>query len=131
MGAASNLVLGGSGLIGKELQKQLKSRGEQVINLDLKEGTDLRSSSLEEYAGVDFIWFLAWDSGGAKYIGNQKNFADIYRNNTRLCNNIFSFIEKYNKPFLFTSSQLAASDTPYGLTKLYAEKWGSLLGGKM
>lgn len=131
MGITTNLILGGSGLIGKELQKQLLRLGEEVINLDIKEGVDLRSYSLEKYKETDYIWFLAWDSGGAKYLTNKNNFLNIYKNNTSLFTNIFSFIEKYNKPFLFTSSQLAATDTPYGLTKLYAEKWTELLGGKI
>ncbi len=131
MGTTSNLILGGSGLVGKELQKQLRQDGEQVINLDIKEGIDLRTYSMEEYADIDYVWFLAWDSGGAKYLTNEKNFLNIYKNNVQLCNTIFSFIEKYNKPFLFTSSQLAASDNPYGLTKLFGEKWGTLLGGKI
>src|SRR5689334_12501197 len=112
MGATTNLVLGGSGLIGKELRRQLSHLGEQVINLDIKEGFDLRNQSLEEYAYVDYVWFLAWDSGGAKFLTNEKNFINIYRNSTAICNTVFSFIEKYNKSFLFTSSQLASSDTP-------------------
>jgi nucleoside-diphosphate-sugar epimerase len=131
MGTKTNLVLGGSGLIGKALQKQLLLKGEQVINLDIREGIDLRSYSLNEHADVDYIWFLAWDSGGAKYISNEKNYLDIYKNNVQLCANVFSFLEKYNKPFLFTSSQLAATDNPYGFTKLLGEKWGKLLGGKI
>lgn len=126
-----NLVLGGSGLVGKELQKQLAQIGEQIINLDIKEGTDLRTFSLEKYSDVDYVWFLAWDSGGAKYLTNEANFLNIYKNNIQLCNTIFSFIEKHNKPFLFTSSQLAATDNPYGFTKLMGEKWGELLGGKI
>lgn len=131
MGTTSNLILGGAGLIGKELQKQLRQNGEKIINLDIKVGTDLRNYSLEEYAGVDYVWFLAWDSGGAKYLTNEKNFLDIYKNNNQLCDNIYSFVEKHRKPFLFTSSQLAAGESPYGLTKLLGEKWGDLLGGKI
>jgi nucleoside-diphosphate-sugar epimerase len=131
MGVKTSLILGGSGLIGKELHKRLILNGEQAVNLDIKEGTDLRTSSLEKYADVDYVWFLAWDSGGAKYLANEKNFLNIYKNNLQLCNAIFSFIEKYNKPFLFTSSQLAASDTPYGISKLLGEEWGKLLGGKI
>lgn len=131
MGTISNLVLGGSGLIGKELQEELVKNGEQVINLDIKEGVDLRTFSLEKYSTVDYVWFLAWDSGGAKYLTNEKNFLNIYKNNIQLCNNIFSFLEKHNKPFLFTSSQLAATDNPYGFTKLLGEEWGKLLSGKI
>ncbi len=131
MGTTSNLILGGSGLIGLELQSQLKKLGEDVINLDLKDGFDLRKLSLAEFSNVDYVWFLAWDSGGAKYLSNEKNFLDIYRNNVQICQNVFSFIENFRKPFLFTSSQLAATDNPYGFTKLLGENYARLLGGKV
>jgi nucleoside-diphosphate-sugar epimerase len=131
MGTTSNLVLGGSGTIGSSLCKHLLSKNEKVINLDMKDGYDLRTLSLEEYANVDYVWFLAWEVGGAKYLTNENNLLNIVRNNTILCERVFSFLEKSKRPFMFASSQLAAPGTPYGVTKLLGEEWTRLLGGQI
>ncbi|MFA4851948.1 MAG: NAD(P)-dependent oxidoreductase [Bacteroidales bacterium] len=131
MGTTTNLVLGGSGLIGKELQKQLLQSGEQTINLDIKEGTDLRTFSLEKYSDIDYVWFLAWDVGGAKYLYNTEHQIEILKNNTGICRNVFHFLEKYKIPFVFTSSQLANTDNSYGITKLLGELWTQQLCGKI
>src|ERR1700712_3564434 len=118
MGSRKNLVLGGAGAIGSHLCKHLVEAGEEVINLDIKAGFDLRSDNMDQFANVDYVWFLAWDVGGAKYLTNKENYLALIRNNTRICDNVFGFLEKYNKPFLFTSSQLAERDNVYGITKL-------------
>ena len=127
MGVTKNLVLGGSGAIGSALCQHLISKNETVINLDLKEGFDLRTESLHDYKNVDYVWFLAWDVGGAKYMNEKKNQLGILRNNTLICQNVFSFLEETGIPFLFTSSQLAADDNTYGMTKLLGEYWSKLL----
>ena len=131
MTVRKNLVLGGSGAIGSHLCEHLIKAGEEVINLDLKVGFDLRSESLDDFKGVDYVWFLAWDVGGAKFLTDKQNYISIIRNNTLICNNVFNFLEKYNKPFLFTSSQLAERDNVYGITKLLGEAWAKALGGKI
>lgn len=131
MGTASNLVLGGSGTIGSSLCKYLKSKNEKVINLDLKDGFDLRRNSMQEFEKVDYVWFLAWEVGGAKYLTNENNLLKIIRNNAQICENVFSFLEKTKIPFMFASSQLAAPGTPYGVTKLLGEEWARLLKGQV
>jgi nucleoside-diphosphate-sugar epimerase len=131
MGTTTNLVLGGSGTIGSELCKQLKTIGEEVINLDLKNGFDLRYNDLTLYKDVDYVWFLAWDVGGAKYLNNSDNFYNILNNNTLIAQRTFTFLKEYSIPFMFTSTQLAAPDNLYGLTKLMGEEWTKLLGGQL
>jgi len=132
MAIKRNLVLGGSGTIGKALCEYLVAKGEKVINLDIKEGNDLRVISLDKYKNVDFVWFLAWEVGGAKFIMNKENSYKILDSNLRICINVFDFLNKYNLPFLFTSSQLAATDNTYGLTKLIGEEYvQSLNNGKI
>lgn len=131
MATRRNLVLGGSGTIGSALCMHLESIGEEVINLDLKEGFDLRVENLYLYKDVDYVWFLAWDVGGAKYLTNEKHMFNIIRNNTILCQQVFSFLENSGLPFMFASSQLAAPDTPYGVTKLLGEEWARLLNGQI
>ena len=94
MGATKNLVLGGSGTIGTALCRHLSGLGETVINLDLKNGFDLRTQSLDEYVGVDYVWFLAWEVGGAKYLSNPANQYRILSDNSQICSRVFSFLEK-------------------------------------
>jgi nucleoside-diphosphate-sugar epimerase len=132
MGVKRNLVLGGSGLVGKGLCAHLESIGEEVINIDIKNGSqfDLRVMDLMPYAGVDFVWFLAWDVGGAKYLTQSKNLLNILKNNTLLCERVFGFLEETALPFMFATTQLADPNNTYGITKLLGEEWTRLLGGK-
>src|SRR6266581_1573659 len=62
---------------------------------------------------------------------DEKNLLTIIHNNTLLSEKIFSFLEKTKIPFMFASSQLAVSDTPYGVTKLLGEEWTRLLAGQI
>jgi len=101
MGVTKNLVLGGSGTIGSALCNFLRAQGEQVTNLDIKEGSDLCELSMDQYADCDFAWFLAWDVGGAKYLSEAGFQHSMMMNNTRICTNVFSFLEKTKMPFLF------------------------------
>ena len=132
MAAKRNLVLGGSGLVGKGLCKHLESLGEEVINIDIKNGSefDLRTMDLAPYINVDYVWFLAWDVGGAKYLTQSKNLLNILKNNTLLCERVFGFLEETGLPFLFATTQLADPNNTYGVTKLLGEEWTRLLGGK-
>jgi nucleoside-diphosphate-sugar epimerase len=131
MAIRKNLVLGGSGTIGSALCEHLTELGEEVINLDIKQGFDLRVMELDPYKNVDYIWFLAWDVGGAKYLYNTEHQIEILKNNTGICRHVFHFIEKYHIPFMFASSQLANTDNSYGITKLLGELWTQQLGGKI
>ena len=77
MSKIKNLVLGGAGMIGSHLCDFLRSKGEEVISLDLLTGFDLRKDDLNKYKDVDFVWFLAWDVGGSKYLTDKNNFISI------------------------------------------------------
>lgn len=133
MAVTKNLVLGGSGLVGGALCNYLKQIGQEVINIDYQNGPeyDLRTMDLTPYKDVHYVWFLAWDVGGAKYLTNEKNLLNIMRNNSELCTKVFGFLEQYQIPFMFTSTQLANVDNVYGLTKIVGEQWTKLLGGKI
>lgn len=131
MAVRKNLVLGGAGTIGSALCHYLHSLGEEVTSLDLKTGFDIRKDELLKYIDYDYVWFLAWDVGGAKYLTNENYLRDIIRNNTRICERVFNYLEEKKIPFMFASSQLAAADTPYGVTKLLGEEWSRLLGGQI
>jgi nucleoside-diphosphate-sugar epimerase len=125
-----NLVLGGSGMIGSHLCEYLTTVGETVINLDLKEGNDLRTYDLSAHNNIDYVWFLAWDVGGAKYIMNPDNYFSLLHNNIKICNNVFEYLKETNIPFTFASTQLVNTDNVYGLSKIVGEEYTRLLGGQ-
>jgi nucleoside-diphosphate-sugar epimerase len=128
----NELVLGGEGLIGSELTRTLKARGHKVVSLDLKSGCDLRQPlDLEPFEQCDRVWFLAWDTGGAKFLEAEDRQHEQYRNNCELSLRIFAALAKTRKPFMFTTSQLAGLPNAYGTTKLMAWHWASHLGGKV
>ena len=125
------LVLGGEGLIGTELVSQLSQMGHEVVSLDLKSGVDLRFVNDQPYEECDRVWFLAWDTGGAKYHSAADKQHQMFKHNCELSARVFDALAKTAKPFLFVTSQLSGQETAYGLTKLMAEKWAKQLHGKV
>jgi nucleoside-diphosphate-sugar epimerase len=126
------LILGGAGLIGSELQRALQERGHQTVVLDLKQGDDLRRPfELKPFVECDRVWFLAWDTGGAKYLEAEDQQHEQYKSNCYLSLRVFDALAQTKKPFLFTTSQLAGLPNAYGTTKLMAWHWATHLGGKV
>ena len=125
------LVLGGEGLIGSALTEALRGRGHEVTSLDLKSGCDLRRVDEAPFAAADRVWFLAWDTGGVKYIEALDRQHEQYKNNCELCLRIFDALARTKRPFLFVSSQLAIVPTAYGTTKAMGAAWARQLGGKV
>jgi nucleoside-diphosphate-sugar epimerase len=127
-----HLVLGGEGLIGSELVRELQAKGHDVLSLDLKSGCDLRKPiDLKHFELCDRVWFLAWDTGGAKFLEAEDRQHEQYKNNCELSLRIFDALSRTKKPFLFITSQLAGLPNAYGTTKLMAWHWASHLGGKV
>jgi nucleoside-diphosphate-sugar epimerase len=127
----TELVLGGEGLIGAELVNALLARDHKVVSLDLKSGCDLRYVDDLPFEECDRVWFLAWDTGGAKYHSAADKQHQMFKHNCELSARVFDALATTGKPFLFVTSQLAGQATAYGLTKLIAEKWAAQLGGKV
>ncbi|HEV2764312.1 MAG TPA: NAD(P)-dependent oxidoreductase, partial [Pyrinomonadaceae bacterium] len=126
------LVLGGDGLIGSTLADALRAGGHEVASLDLKSGCDLRREDITgRVAESDRVWFLAWDTGGAKYIEAEDSQHEQYKNNCEMSLRVFDALARTRKPFLFTSSQLTVVPNAYGATKWMAERWSVQLGGKV
>jgi len=128
------LVLGSSGQIGLELCKYLKNKGHSVIEFDIAANNqqDLRVPNILDniISDVDFIMFLAFDVGGSRYLEKYQNTYEFIENNTKLTLNTFESIKKYNKPFIFASSQMAnMSYSPYGVCKSLGEIFANSLGG--
>ena len=84
------LILGSSGLIGQGLTKYLKNSGHTVIEFDLKNSAnqDLRipnNQLLQSLLStVDFVYFLAYDIGGSKFLANTQNNFEVMQNNLKM-----------------------------------------------
>ena len=128
------LVLGSAGQIGAELCKYLKSEGHSVTEFDIvsNPSQDLRVQNILEHyiQETDFIMFLAFDVGGSRYLKKYQHTYEFIENNTKLTLFTFESIKKYNKPFIFASSQMAnMSYSPYGVCKSLGEIFSTALGG--
>ena len=129
-------VLGSSGQIGAYLSEYLSKKGHIVREFDIVNGehqdmthipnTYLRNSIMES----DFVFFLAFDVGGSRYLKKYQNTFDFVNNNTRLMANAFGLLQEYDKPFVFASSQMSnMSYSPYGTLKRVGELYTESLGG--
>lgn len=130
------LVLGSAGVVGKSITDYLHTVGHDVLTFDIEDSPyeDLRiykNTKLEEYMSqCDFVFFMAWDVGGSVYLQKYQNTYEFIDNNLRIIVNTFELIKKYNKPFIFASSQMAnMSYSTYGITKALAEKMTDALNG--
>lgn len=130
------LILGSSGQIGNYLSKHLKDKGYEVINFDIVDGDqyDLRKNSnnlLEDTIQFsDFVFFLAFDVGGSRYLNKYQHTFDFIQNNSLIMSNTFKFLQKYNKPFIFASSQMSnMSYSSYGILKSVGELYTKALNG--
>ena len=127
----TNLVLGSEGFVGKPFCEYLERQGERVVRFDIQRGDqeDARRVTLP-LAGVDRIYFLAWEVGGAKYLYREDVQFRQLDWNLQLLLNVMPQLRESGLPFLFVSSQLAEEhDTVYGVTKRLGEVWTHLLKG--
>ena len=129
-------VLGSSGQIGAYLSEYLSRKGHIVREFDIVNGIHqdmthipnsyLRNAIMES----DFVFFLAFDVGGSRYLKKYQHTFDFVNNNTRLMANAFGLLEQYDKPFIFASSQMSnMSYSPYGTLKRVGELYTASLGG--
>ena len=129
-------VLGSSGQIGAYLSEYLSKKGHIVREFDVVNGEHqdmthipnvyLRNAIMES----DFVFFLAFDVGGSRYLKKYQHTFDFVNNNTRLMANAFGLLQEYDKPFVFASSQMSnMSYSPYGTLKRVGELYTESLGG--
>ena len=129
-------VLGSSGQIGAYLTEHLTKKGHLVREFDVVNGYHedmthipnvfLRNVIMES----DFVFFLAFDVGGSRYLKKYQHTFNFINNNTRMMVNAFGLLEKYKKPFVFASSQMSnLSFSSYGLLKNVGELYTKSLGG--
>ena len=130
-------ILGSSGQIGAYLTEYLSRDDKyEVCEFDIVNGThqDIRTIPNPELDRViqssDFVFVLAFDVGGSRYLKKYQHTFDFVNNNARLMVNIFGLIEKYKKPFVFASSQMSnMSHSPYGVLKRVGELYTQTLKG--
>jgi nucleoside-diphosphate-sugar epimerase len=102
-----------------------------VVRFDIKrtKSEDAREAQLP-LSGIDRVYFLAWDVGGAKYLYREDSQLRQLDWNLKLLLNVMPQLQHRGVRFLFVSSQLAEEyDTVYGVTKRLAEVWTHLLKG--
>ncbi len=153
------LVNGAGGFIGGHMVKRLKAEGFWVRGVDLKSHEfsdlpadefivgDLRDQQLvaEVVAGIEEVYQLAADMGGAGYIFTGEHDADVMHNSATINLNTLHFGHKAGvKKFFYSSSACiypeynqrdpqnpkcseesaypAAPDSEYGWEKLFSER---------
>ena len=130
------LILGSAGQIGAYLSEYLIDRNYEVIEFDIVNGaredlTIIPNKSLENsIKACDFVYFLAFDVGGSRYLKKYQNTYDFINNNSRLMVNTFYYLSKYKKRFVFASSQMSnMTFSPYGILKNLGELYTKSLSG--
>lgn len=128
------LILGSAGQIGTHLKKVLLKHNYNVIEFDIENSytEDLRIKGSVEYelSKCDFVMFAAFDVGGSYYLEKYQHTYDFINNNILIMQNTFELLKKYNKPFIFMSTQMSNMiDSPYGVLKTVGEFYTKSLNG--
>ena len=114
------MICGAGGFIGSHLAKRLKRYGWYVIGADIKEPKfldycdefyliDLSDSHqvktrMYDLEGIDEVYQLAADMGGAEYIFTGENDLDIMTSSLRININIIELVKSLDIPKVFYSS---------------------------
>ena len=130
------LILGSGGQIGAYLTDYLNKIGYEVLEFDIVNGlhhdmTEIPNPELHRKIMLShFVFFLAFDVGGSHYLKKYQHTFKFIDNNARMMANVFGLLEKYDKPFVFASSQMSnMSYSPYGVMKKVGELYTKSLGG--
>ena len=129
------LILGSAGQIGSHLCSFLRRQGDFAIEYDLVNSPeqDLRKPSkmlLEKMREADFVMFLAFDVGGARYLKTYQHTHEFVSNNVKIMDNVFDALKESGKPFIFASSQMSnMSYSSYGILKALGEYYTRSLKG--
>jgi len=129
-------ILGSSGQIGAYLTEYLRGKGHQVIEFDIVNGQDQDMTTIPNpelrraIMVADFVFFLAFDVGGSRYLKKYQHTYEFINNNARMMVNAFDLLQTYNKRFVFASSQMSnMSHSPYGACKKLGELYTTALKG--
>lgn len=130
------LILGSEGQVGAHLKDYLNRKSYSVLEFDIakSKSQDLRAFRNKKLSNLikksHFIYFLAFDVGGSRYLKKYQNTFGFVSNNILLMQNTFELIKKYKKKFIFASSQMSnMNHSNYGVLKNVGEKYTKILGG--
>ena len=129
-------ILGSSGQIGAYLTEYLRNKGHDFTEFDKNNSYHedmtkipnpfLRNAIMES----DFVFFLAFDVGGSRYLKKYQHTFKFIDNNARMLAGAFEYLSEYKKPFVFASSQMSSmSYSPYGVMKRVGELYTRSLNG--
>ena len=129
-------ILGSSGQIGAYLTEYLRDKGHEVTEFDKNYSMDHDMTKIPNYQlrhaikDSDFVFFLAFDVGGSRYLKKYQHTFKFIDNNARMLAGAFQYISEYKKPFVFASSQMSnMSYSPYGVMKRVGELYTRSLNG--
>ena len=129
-------ILGSSGQIGAYLTEYLRKKNYDVTEFDIVKNRYHDLTQIPNYklrnaiADADFVYFLAFDVGGSHYLKKYQHTFGFIDNNTRMMANVFGYLQEFNKPFVFASSQMSNMNySPYGVMKKVGELYTKSLGG--
>lgn len=125
------LITGAYGFVGTNLCRYLVGRGHECVALDIPNARrdDVPYKSLYswdelgniDWAGMDAVVHLAGKAHDLKNVSDPQSYFDI---NVGLTEKIFNAANgKVPRFIYFSSSKAADADTPYGKSKLAAEKF--------
>ena len=129
-------ILGSSGQIGAYLTEYLRDKGHEVIEFDKNYSVDHDMTKIPNYQlrhaikDSDFVFFLAFDVGGSRYLKKYQHTFKFIDNNARMMAGAFEHLAEHGKPFIFASSQMSSmSYSPYGVMKRVGELYTRSLNG--
>ena len=129
-------ILGSSGQIGAYLTEYLRDKGHEVIEFDKNYSIDHDMTKIPNYQlrhaikDSDFVFFLAFDVGGSRYLKKYQHTFKFIDNNARMLAGAFEHLAEHGKPFIFASSQMSSmSYSPYGVMKRVGELYTRSLNG--
>ena len=130
-------ILGSSGQIGAYLTEYLQREDKydvrefDVVNGEHQDLTIIPNQELHRVMMTsDFVFFLAFDVGGSRYLKKYQHTFDFVNNNTRILASVFDLLGRYKVPFIFASSQMSnMSYSPYGVLKRVGELYTQTLKG--
>ena len=129
-------ILGSSGQIGAYLTEYLRDKGHEVTEFDKNYNIDHDMTKIPNYQlrhaikDSDFVFFLAFDVGGSRYLKKYQHTFNFIDNNARMMAGAFEHLAEHGKPFIFASSQMSSmSYSPYGVMKRVGELYTRSLNG--
>lgn len=130
------LILGSAGQIGSHLTNFLRKKKYTVSEFDIENtaNQDLRKIKNKELIKAikknDFVYFLAFDVGGSRYLKKYEKNYDFLMNNQLIMINVFSLLKNYKKKFIFASSQMSNMHfSNYGVLKKIGESLTESING--